>query len=499
MIRPIRNFWRKCKGRTVNKTVVPYDRLFVGRGWPAGAAVLLVAIFALPAFGQGGPALAQTSIQQQREIEQQIRQQLGEYLPPSKTWQIDAGDWQSFYFFNFNDGTQRRTQRLWDNRAWLAGTGDWGTHQFYARLKMTYTDWNRGDSYDGNEDDFNGADADRLWYQFDLRQAAKIYGKMDLPFGLQTRVGRQYVEFGSGYALSMPLDAVLLTAEAEKVEVTSLISKTIRGMDDVIDPSRPGSGQMDRHLLGLQAKYRGQQHTPFAYIFWNQDENPQSFWAGNQGHGYDSVYTGLGSMGQLAQYLRYSTELVYEGGRSYGNGVMFGRDPINALGFDALLAYLMPNKYQPIFDAEYMFGSGDGDRRGSPISAIGGNTKGVDSSFLGFGYRDTGMAFAPRLSNIHVWRAGASALPFTNKGALRRLRVGTDWFLYARNKAAGAVSDFTADESSTYLGWEMDYYVNYQITQELATTARTGVFFPGDGFSDQDSRSFFLLGITYSF
>ena len=189
MIRPIRNFWRKCKGRTVNKTVVPYDRLFVGRGWPAGAAVLLVAIFALPAFGQGGPALAQTSIQQQREIEQQIRQQLGEYLPPSKTWQIDAGDWQSFYFFNFNDGTQRRTQRLWDNRAWLAGTGDWGTHQFYARLKMTYTDWNRGDSYDGNEDDFNGADADRLWYQFDLRQAAKIYGKMDLPFGLQTPRG----------------------------------------------------------------------------------------------------------------------------------------------------------------------------------------------------------------------------------------------------------------------------------------------------------------------
>ncbi len=502
MIRTIRNSWRKRKGRTVNKTVLPCKALSVSRGWPAGILALLVAILAFlaaPAFGQGGSSLAQTQIQQQREVEDMIRKQFAESLPPSRTWQIDAGDWQSFYLFEINDGTKHRTERLWDNRAWIAGTGDYGTHQFYARLKMTYTDWNRGTSYDGNEDDFDGPDADRLWYQFDLRQAAKSYGHTDLPFGHQTKVGRQYVQFGSGYALTLPLDAVTISSQFDKLEFTGLLGKTVLGMDDFIEPSRPRSGQMDRHILGVETRYRTAQHTPFAYVFWNQDENPRSIWAGDQGYGYDSVYTGLGSTGQLARYLRYSTEIVYEGGRSYGDHVMFGRDPINALGFDALLGYLIPNKYQPYFDAEYMFASGDGDRRGSPIDAVGGNTKGVDSSFIGFGYRDTGLAFAPRLTNMNIWRAGASVFPFTNAGALRHLQVGTNWFLYARNKAAGAVSDNTADTRSHELGWEMDYYINYQITQELTATARYGVFFPGDAFSDPDTRTFFLFGITYSF
>jgi hypothetical protein len=500
MIPAIRNSWRKCKGRTVNKKVSPHDRLPVSRGRPAAALLAAIsALLAAPAYGQGGPALSQTFVQQQRQIEEQIRQQFGEYLPPSQTWQFDAGDWQSFYFLNFDDGVRRRTMRLWDNRPWIAGTGDWGTHQFYARLKMTYTDWNHGDSYNGDEDDFDGPDADRLWYQFDLGQAAKVYGKTNLPFGFQAKVGRQYVEFGSGYTLSLPLDAVLLSTQVNNVEVRGLISKTIKGMDDIIDPSRPDSHEMDRHLLGVEARYRGRQHTPFAFVLWDLDENPRSYFPGGQAHGYDSFYTGIGSMGQLAHNLRYSTEIVYEGGRSYGNGVMYGRDPINALGFDALIDYLIPNKYQPDFQLEYMFASGDGDRRGSPISAVGGNTSGVDSSFIAFGYRDTGMAFAPLLTNINIWRAGASVLPFTNRGALRRLRVGTDWFLYAKNKATGAVSDFTADRPDSYLGWEMDYYVNYQITEELATTARCGVFFPGDAFSDRDSRSFFLLGVTYSF
>lgn len=498
MIRTIRNSWRKRKGSIVNRTILPHRGIRVSRAWLA-ACFLLLAVAAVPAFGQAGPPLPATQIQQQRIVEEQIRRQFDESLPASQTWQIDAGDWQSLYIFQSNDGTKHRTQRLWDNRPWIAGTGRYGTHQFYARLKMTYTDWNSGDSYDGNEDDFDCPDADRLWYQFDLGQAAKSYWKTTLPFGLQTKVGRQYVTFGSGYALALPLDAVVINTQFEKIEVTGLVSKTVHGMDDFFEPSRPNSGRMDRHLLGIEARYRGQQHTPFAYIFWNEDDNPKSFWSGPQGYGYDSVYSGFGSMGQLARNLRYSTEIVYEGGKSYGNGVTSGRDTINALAFDALIAYLMPGKYQPMFDLEYMFASGDGDRQGSPIDPVGGNTRGVDSSFAGFGYRDTGLAFAPRLSNIHVWRAGASVLPLTNKGTFRNLRIGTSWFLYAKNKATGAVSDISADENSNFLGWEMDYYINYQITQELATTARYGVFFPGDAFSDRGTRTFFLFGITYSF
>lgn len=453
------------------------------------------------AWGQvSGPALSQTYIQQQRTVEDQIRRELEESLPESQKWQFDAGDWQSYYLFHFFDGTRYRTFQRWDNRAWFDGSGDYGTHQFFARMKNIDIHWSGNDSYDGNKNDYDGPDADRLWYQFDLGQAAKTYGKTTLPFGLQVKVGRQYVEMGTGYALSLPLDAVLISSQVGRLEWQGLISKTIHGMADLISPSRIGSGNMSRCILGTQVKYNGQKHTPFAYIFWNLDENPGSFWNFGQTYGYDSVYTGIGSRGQLLPYLRYSTEIVYEGGRSFGNGAISQRDPINAMGFDALLAYLMPGRFQPIIDAEYMFASGDGDSRYSPIDAVGGNTSGVDSSFVGFGFRDTGLALAPRLSNIHVWRAGASALPFTNRGYLRRFKVGTDWFLFAKNKATGAISDPTANQDENFLGGEMDYYAIWQITQELAATARYGVFFPSDGFSETTPpRTFFLLGVTYSF
>jgi hypothetical protein len=61
------------------------------------------------------------------------------------------------------------------------------------------------------------------------------------------------------------------------------------------------------------------------------------------------------------------------------------------------------------------------------------------------------------------------------------------------------VSDITATEQSGYLGWEMDYYANWQVTNDLFWTVRSGVFFPGSAFSDQTTRTFVLTGFTWSF
>jgi hypothetical protein len=146
-----------------------------------------------------------------------------------------------------------------------------------------------------------------------------------------------------------------------------------------------------------------------------------------------------------------------------------------------------------------MFASGDGDRRFSPTNSVGGNTRGNDSAFNGFGFRDTGLSFAPQLSNLHAWRLGAAFTPFEKIEMLKALELGTDWFLYWKNHAKGAVSDGTADRRSGYLGWEMDYFVNWRITSDLAWTTRFGTFFPGSAFSDQTTRTFFLTGVTWSF
>ena len=45
----------------------------------------------------------------------------------------------------------------------------------------------------------------------------------------------------------------------------------------------------------------------------------------------------------------------------------------------------------------------------------------------------------------------------------------------------------------------MDYYANWRISADLAWTARGGVFFPGQAFQERTVRTFFLVGLTWSF
>jgi hypothetical protein len=96
-------------------------------------------------------------------------------------------------------------------------------------------------------------------------------------------------------------------------------------------------------------------------------------------------------------------------------------------------------------------------------------------------------------------RAGASIFPWPTSQRLRHLELGTDFYLYHKHHRSGAVSDPTANVQSGYLGWEMDYYANWQVSNDLFWTARLGVFFPGQAFSDRTTRTFLLLGMTWSF
>lgn len=443
-------------------------------------------------------------LQQQRALEEEVRQELNTELPADQKFDWDYGGWYSFYLFLWDDGiNSSRTFRQHDVRLWSSLSLDQGAHQFYVRTKMQWQDFNRGDSYNGNEDDFVGPNLDRGYYQFDLRQAMLAYQKERLDWNLKTKVGRDYVEFGTGYALSQPLDQVLVTGEFAKFEVQGLAASSIRSTDD-IDRSRPNAGDSERNFYGTQIKYTGlEKHEPFVYFLYNEDQHREAWYSLLKNYDYDSYYIGLGSTGELLRNLRYSTEWVMEGGRSYiDRRSIFAENrqaAIQAWGFDYMLTYLTQWRYHPKFTGEYMFASGDPHRPGSPTDVIGGNRRGNDGSFSAFGYRDTGLAFGPRLSNVHIWRTGASFLPLEEIKGFEKFEVGTDWFLYAKNHAASAVSDFTADEHSGYLGWEMDYFIDYRITSDLSYTVRFGTFFPGASFSDQTTRTFFLTGVTWSF
>lgn len=469
------------------------------RAWYPGICLAWLLAGAALTQAQEVPA---TFLQQQRQLDEYLREELDRQLPVTQRLQLDWGGWFNYYTFLYDDGIDSsRTLRRYDLRLWSSLSADDGAHRAYVRVRMGYQDFNTGDSFDGDDDDWEGPDFERAWYQLDLAKALYAANRTTLPFDFRVTLGRQYIELGTGYALSLPLTAVWMESMFGDVKLDGLIGTTPRGLDN-LDRSRPKASHSDRAFYGLQLSYTGiPGQTLFAYGLFQEDqqgENPSEFF---QEYDYDSFYVGLGAYGDLAADLRYSTEWVYEVGKSWGDQRFMHDDYIEAWAFDMFLEWLPDVPTRPRLALEYMFASGDPNRLGSPTDAIGGNRSDhKDTGFNGFGYRDTGLSFAPLLSNVHIWRAGAAFFPFDEKvRLLEKFEVGTNWFLYHKNRSNAAVSDYTAGQQAGYLGWEMDYYTNWRLTSDLSLTVRYGVFFPGDAFDDRTTRTFLLTGLTWSF
>jgi len=441
-------------------------------------------------------------LERQRSLERENQRKLQKELPISQKFRLDYGGWYNFYFFLFDDGfNSSRTLRQHELRLWASFSADQGVHKGYVRGRFEFEDFNPGDNFDPNdEDDGEGPELERGWYVFDLAQALRVYEGMDIPWEMKVKLGRDLVYIGTGYAIDVPLDHIMIQGEFLDFQTTYILGQTPLWTEN-IDRSDPVEDRSERIFHIIEQKYVGwDNHEPFWYIAWQDDRTTESPNAPFQNYEYDSRYIGFGSTGELVENLRYSTEWVFERGDSYGDRRFLHTNEIDAWAFDHRFDYIFRTPYQPVVSLEYMFASGDPNRLGSPTNAEGGNTFDfTDNSFVGFGFRDTGIAFSPRLSNIHIWRMGGSFRPFPNKEALRNMEVGTDWYLYWKNRSSAAVSDPLANQQSGYLGWEMDYYTNWRITNDLAWTARFGMFFPGSAFEDQTTRTFLLTGLTWSF
>ncbi len=451
------------------------------------------------------PALAQRAepdafLNRQRAIEELIRAEREELAPLTDTFQADYGGFYSLFFFLYDDGANSsRTFRRHDLRVWTRLGFERGAHEIYARARLSFIDFNRGDQFD-DEDDVEGMNLERGFYKFDLAKAKLAYQGERIGYNVKLKLGRDLTEFGTGYALSTPLDQIWLRANVADFQFTGLLGKTIGSAQD-FDLSR-NPERTRRTFAGIETRYQGfERHEPFAYVLWQRDHISDVYIPTlRQRFDYDSFYAGLGSTGELIPNLRYSTEFVAETGASYSTGAFQRKNNIAAWAWDIQFEYLFGGKKKPRASLEYMFASGDPDRRVSPTSTIGGNARGFkDTGFIGMGYRDTGLSFAPTLSNVHIWRAGASFVPFPDHETLDRFEVGTNWFLYNKHRTHAGVSDPLATNPSGYLGWEMDYYANWDITSDFSATTRYGVFFPGDAFPDQTTRTYLLVGFTWNF
>ena len=465
-----------------------------------GAVTALMA--GRPAFGQlglSGQPRSTAFIQEQATRDEESRIAAEQSLPMTQRLAFDWGGWFDWYVFDFDDGIKQRVEWTYYMRFWAAMRADEGIHEAYARMVLGWDDWQSGTSYTGYDNRFTKPLMERAWYQLDVTKALKKYGNVNSPLSLKTKIGRDLVNIGTGYAISIPLDHVQVQAEWQSLQTTFIVGKTPGSIPN-IDQSYPVQTHPDRVFWIIEERYKGTQHEPFVYWATQADHTGEHPINLLQNYNYDSSYVGFGSTGQIIPNLKYNSEWVFERGDSYGDQKFLHRNEIYAWAFDQELDYLFSHPMQPRISFEYMFASGDTTRYGSPTNAAGGVTKGHhDNSFVGFGFRDTGLSYSPRLSNIHIWRFGGSFLPLAEVEYFKNLELGTNIFIYAKNRENAAVSDPLATENSGYLGWETDYYMNYRITSDLAWTVRFGTFFPGAAYQNENCRPFLLSGVTWSF
>lgn len=480
---------------------------------PLALATLLV--------GASGAALAQSQdvqrlqrLEQQmreRDVENRMRARLGQNI--SERAIIDVGVIGRAGLFVIDDAfSESHTLRQYEASVFLRADFD-GAHRFFGRLRFQYDDWNSGDSFDGDGDDFNDPVVDRAFYEFDYRGLMEAQGQSSPDFNLNLRVGRHYYQWNSGLALSAPLDAANLELEFGDLTLTGLAGRT--STRDVIDfdGSRPTfDSRVARWFFGGQLDWRvNANHTPFVYLLVQEDDNSNNF-ADIGGFfptefDYNSRYIGVGSRGALGPSWSYSVEGIYQFGDTLsssitpdGASIPQTRDDISAFAAIASLTYLFRDDRDTRLDFDLIAGTGDDDRLDAS-STFGGNAPNTkDNAFNSLGFVNTGLALAPTVTNLATLRAGASTSLLVNRTTRRGdLRAGVDLFVFNKIDEDAPISVATTD--SHYVGFELDFFVDWRIFSDLFATVRYGAFFPGSAIpSDQDQRrDFVYIGVTYAF
>ncbi len=449
-----------------------------------------------------GPASGQVE-SGRRVYDEQLRVRLDEQVPQAREIGFDAGGWFSFAFFNYDDAEhEKRTLRQFQLRGW-ASLNIKQIHKFYVRGLIGWDDWNAGTNpTEGRGDEDTDPRIERAWYQFDLGRLLSGHTGTRPPLGFQFKVGRAFADIGTALVLSMPLDLIQFDVEAGNWQLMALLGKTIDDTTNLVDASPKMETHQERCFWGLELTYNGlDRHRPFAYFLSNDDHTSPTHGDATQAYDYSSRYLGMGSRGTLlVPNLRYQVEIVGEWGKTYSEGVTSGQDDICAFAADVLLEYLFDVKTHPKVMVEYLFGSGDSDRRVSSSATIGGNSPGTDDrAFNAFGFRDTGLAFAPKVSNLHIYIVGASFFPFEESKLFKRFEVGSKAFFYQKDESGGPISDTTADTKEPWVGWEWDVYCNWRITSDVTWSLRYGAFRPGATFEERDCRQFLYTGVTFSF
>jgi hypothetical protein len=477
-------------------------------------------MIAMPAQAQNQITQAQVNLdrfeRQLEQIQQQNRLDIDRSVPAGQRMLIEYGGTLSFAFMAIDDADQK-THILRQPTLTLYGHVNIdGVHDFLLRMRTTYRDFNTGDDFDGRGDDLVEPTLDRGVYRFDLRNAIVASGGERMDGNLIIEAGRQLVQWGNGLSLSRDLDGIVVTGEYKRLTLHALAGRTRNSSNDY-DSSRPSFDvDTQRNFFGGSLSVNLGKHRPYIYGITQIDDNDDdpllTFFDGLPPaivtrFYYETFYIGGGSKGSITDRLTYSLEVVYEGGEGLSNSFALTAPPtqitqtlddVEAWAVDLQLNYVPGDENRSLLSFELLLASGDDDR-GTTTNTFNGNSPGTtDTAYNGFGYINTGMAFAPNPSNLLMVRVGASAYPLPSSRMFRNMQVGADLFLLNKLDANAPIGESTSDER--YIGTEADLFVNWQVLSDVTLTLRYGVFFPGDAIlTDKDERHFVYTGVTYAF
>lgn len=479
---------------------------------------IAIALLALGTLADAQPAAERAD----RTLERIRREQtltIDQNVPPDRRVFFDYGGFTVFNYASLDDSLHKNHGLRQVDLVGYTRLNLDGVHEFFLRGRTAYQDFNPGDNFflDRPNDGWVDPDLDRGYYRFDLRRAMEAYRGRETDSLFTFQIGRDLVLWGNGLVLSTVLDGVVITFESTAFNFDLIAGVTPTRTVD-FDTTRPAFDHNTRRFFyGAQVSKQLGTHRPFAYALVQRDMNnrdsttfPLGFDDAPTTFRYDSFYFAAGSRGSFAQQFVYGVEAVFETGNTLSNSFVIDpvlqranfqpqtKDSIAAFALDVQLDYVLNDSRRSRLSAEFIFASGDADR-GSTTDTFNGNRHNTsDQAFNAFGLLNTGLSFAPAVSNLICLRVGAATFPLQLGEPLERLQVGADFFTFAKARADGGFDEPTDD--AHFLGVEPDLFLNWEITSDLTLAVRYGIFFPSDTLlSDNHVRQFMFVGLTYAF
>ncbi len=434
----------------------------------------------------------------------------------------DWGGSETFTFSTYDDPVliddtnvrhKRRTVKSNTFNLWGSLNLD-DIHNFYVRFKGYQNDYNRGDQYRSTENQFKWnleEGLDEGSYAINIDKAVEKYFKYTMPLQLRLTAGRFTTSIGSQLAYTKKTNGVQLDGQNKWVGFKLFGARNLTDEENV-DFSVPGFRSSKRWFFGAEASYKGfKKHVPYLFALIQEDHSGESKPEhSEQDYEYNSRYYGIGSRGQITNSIYYSIEGILEDGKSNPEAgtdpeetrVIIGppdTEPIDAWALAASIHYSFNVVTHPNLSAGYAFGTGDSNRSAKVVTTVPGNQEGsTDRNFLNFGYIDTGLSLAPRISNLQMIKLGLSMTPleFVKK---KNVKLDANFFIFRKDKKESEISDNRAVYPRRKIGREIDVSVVWNVFSDLNVSVDYGRFYPGGAYYYREDRDNIGLTILYQF